>query len=349
MANGVDNEDMRLRPRPARVTRASILGVGTFVRDVLGGRFEADAEYGVLEELEEEDELAFGFASEDAAKAFDAEGVLHGRLPLFCADPGRGELQVAFARFGVAASIPLDEDAEEDAFVGPDAATRESDLVTMLAWFDALRAAGIEAEPNLGVSRTDGFSELTSAPDESAIFWHEQSHDAFDATGKLVRPLHLHWRGDRDAIAGVLRAVAMGRLTVDVPADTSSTFIVRPAAEKKEEGDGGGNRKKTRRFEFSEGTSNKFWEIHVEGAAVITRYGKIGTTGQEKHKAFDSVALSEKAYEKLVAEKTKKDTSHGEERGLQPDRSSRRRRLRPILRAKERLSARRSASLGVNP
>jgi hypothetical protein len=31
-----------------------------------------------------------------------------------------------------------------------------------------------------------------------------------------------------------------------------------------------------RYFEFSDGTSNKFWEVWVEGHQVFTRYGKIG-------------------------------------------------------------------------
>ncbi|MBA2542073.1 MAG: WGR domain-containing protein [Deltaproteobacteria bacterium] len=32
-----------------------------------------------------------------------------------------------------------------------------------------------------------------------------------------------------------------------------------------------------RYFEFSEGTSNKFWEVWREGVSVFTRYGKIGS------------------------------------------------------------------------
>ena len=49
---------------------------------------------------------------------------------------------------------------------------------------------------------------------------------------------------DRDAIARMLRANAKGgALTVDVPADTPATFIVRPADEKKEMGDAGGGPK----------------------------------------------------------------------------------------------------------
>ena len=67
-----------------------------------------------------------------------------------------------------------------------------------------------------------------------------------------------------------------------------------------------------RYFEFVEGTSNKFWEIRLDGTSVITRYGKIGTAGQATTKAFDSKAQAFKELDKLVNEKTKKGY---EERG----------------------------------
>ncbi|MEW6284559.1 MAG: WGR domain-containing protein, partial [Candidatus Eremiobacterota bacterium] len=35
-----------------------------------------------------------------------------------------------------------------------------------------------------------------------------------------------------------------------------------------------------RRFEFQEGSSNKFWEIHHEGDSFTVRWGKLGTQGQ---------------------------------------------------------------------
>ena len=35
-----------------------------------------------------------------------------------------------------------------------------------------------------------------------------------------------------------------------------------------------------RRFEFSDGKSDKFWEIVVEGNAFTARYGRVGTDGQ---------------------------------------------------------------------
>jgi predicted DNA-binding WGR domain protein len=60
------------------------------------------------------------------------------------------------------------------------------------------------------------------------------------------------------------------------------------------------------RYEFSEGTSNKFWEITLEGTSFTTRYGKIGTDGQSTTKSFASEALAKKEHDKLVAEKTKK-------------------------------------------
>lgn len=61
-----------------------------------------------------------------------------------------------------------------------------------------------------------------------------------------------------------------------------------------------------RRFEFSEGTSNKFWEVKVEGEQQIVRYGKIGTEGQVKEKDFDSAAEAKADTKKLIAEKTGK-------------------------------------------
>ncbi len=61
-----------------------------------------------------------------------------------------------------------------------------------------------------------------------------------------------------------------------------------------------------RYFEFVDGGSSKFWEIRVEDTAVTTRYGKIGSTGQETLKDFDSKGDAFKEYDKLVTEKTKK-------------------------------------------
>jgi predicted DNA-binding WGR domain protein len=61
-----------------------------------------------------------------------------------------------------------------------------------------------------------------------------------------------------------------------------------------------------RYFEFVEGSSSKFWEITMTGSAVKTRYGKIGTDGQNTLKEFSDAAGAQKEYDKLVKEKTKK-------------------------------------------
>jgi len=61
-----------------------------------------------------------------------------------------------------------------------------------------------------------------------------------------------------------------------------------------------------RYFELVEGTSSKFWEIVIEGTEVRTRYGKIGTAGQETVKELDSKSEAFKEYDKLVTEKLKK-------------------------------------------
>lgn len=61
-----------------------------------------------------------------------------------------------------------------------------------------------------------------------------------------------------------------------------------------------------RYFEFSEGSSHKFWEVWREGAVVTTRYGKIGTPGQTTLKDQGGEAAAEKLWAKLISEKTKK-------------------------------------------
>jgi predicted DNA-binding WGR domain protein len=60
------------------------------------------------------------------------------------------------------------------------------------------------------------------------------------------------------------------------------------------------------RYEFSEGSSNKFWQIDLTGKSFSTTYGKIGTGGQTTVKTFKSDADAKKEYDKLIAEKVKK-------------------------------------------
>jgi DNA ligase-1 len=58
-----------------------------------------------------------------------------------------------------------------------------------------------------------------------------------------------------------------------------------------------------RRFEYSEGSSNKFWEISAAGPEVTVRFGRIGTTGQVQSKSFPDTAAAVRHAEKLVQQK----------------------------------------------
>jgi predicted DNA-binding WGR domain protein len=57
---------------------------------------------------------------------------------------------------------------------------------------------------------------------------------------------------------------------------------------------------------LSDGRSDKFWEVSVDGAAVTVRFGRIGTAGQTQVKSLpDAVAACEHV-EKLIGEKVGK-------------------------------------------
>ncbi|MEO8704806.1 MAG: WGR domain-containing protein [Kofleriaceae bacterium] len=66
-----------------------------------------------------------------------------------------------------------------------------------------------------------------------------------------------------------------------------------------------------RYFEFSEGSSNKFWEVWRQGAEVFTRYGKIGANGQLTVKHAGSDGRAKQLHDKLVGEKTGKGYIEG--------------------------------------
>ena len=60
------------------------------------------------------------------------------------------------------------------------------------------------------------------------------------------------------------------------------------------------------RLTFKEGSSDKFWEIQVDGNTHTVTFGRSGTDGQSKTKRFGSPADATKDAEKLIAEKRKK-------------------------------------------
>jgi predicted DNA-binding WGR domain protein len=60
---------------------------------------------------------------------------------------------------------------------------------------------------------------------------------------------------------------------------------------------------KPRRLVCTEDGANKFWEGAVEGSALTVRWGKVGSAGQTKTKAFASLEAALKELEKLTKEK----------------------------------------------
>src|SRR5262245_46179610 len=62
----------------------------------------------------------------------------------------------------------------------------------------------------------------------------------------------------------------------------------------------------TREFEFREGSSDKFWNITLDGKAFTVTFGRRGTAGQSQTKKWASEAEAQKNHDKLIGEKTKK-------------------------------------------
>jgi uncharacterized protein (TIGR02996 family) len=57
------------------------------------------------------------------------------------------------------------------------------------------------------------------------------------------------------------------------------------------------------RYELSDGSSNKFWEITLGKGSFTVRFGKIGANGQIQLEQFANDAAARLAYDKLIAER----------------------------------------------
>lgn len=58
-----------------------------------------------------------------------------------------------------------------------------------------------------------------------------------------------------------------------------------------------------RRFEFTEGSSNKFWEVTVTKISVTVCFGRIGTGGQVQSKSFGDPTAAQNHADKLISQK----------------------------------------------
>jgi DNA ligase-1 len=61
-----------------------------------------------------------------------------------------------------------------------------------------------------------------------------------------------------------------------------------------------------RRFELADDSSSKFWEIELRGHEHIVHFGRTGTEGQTRTKAFGNAEAASRDAEQLIAEKTRK-------------------------------------------
>ena len=61
---------------------------------------------------------------------------------------------------------------------------------------------------------------------------------------------------------------------------------------------------KPRYFEFTDDSSNKFWEVSQSGNSLTTRWGRLGSTGQNKTKSFADEKAAANAVAKLIQQKT---------------------------------------------
>lgn len=64
-----------------------------------------------------------------------------------------------------------------------------------------------------------------------------------------------------------------------------------------------------RYFVNQDGTSNKFWNIEIDGQTQIVSFGKLNTEGRESVKVFDSAEECKNESDKLIASKIKKGYS----------------------------------------
>lgn len=92
----------------------------------------------------------------------------------------------------------------------------------------------------------------------------------------------------------------------------------QPEATTAEPAPGSGESLPKRLFECTEDGASKFWEIGLVGADLTTRWGKIGTSGQEKTKSFATPEKARAEYDKLVAEKTEKGYEEVDRLNLPP-------------------------------
>jgi predicted DNA-binding WGR domain protein len=161
----------------------------------------------------------------------------------------------------------------------------------------------VPAAPSEAITRTFDYGSGTSAR-----FWEVTRNGAevtlrFGPAGGKVQTKTQRFASAMHAVAAVEEMIAdkiddgfVERGATPPAAKAAATPSAAPDAD----------RPGMRRFEYVEGTSNKFWEVWVAGNRMFTRYGRIGSGGQTTIKDYADEAGAVKAMEKMIREKTGK-------------------------------------------
>ncbi|MDC0672487.1 WD40 repeat domain-containing protein [Nannocystis radixulma] len=172
----------------------------------------ADGEVAEFSPTDEGEAPAFLLWSRKADKAFDGDGALTRPLTAWWGG-SRNKLQMAFARRGLTVRLARDEAAREPypesgtLVLSPRSAAQTCDLRRLLAAFEALAERGVLALARAGSTQSAGWEQVTETErdaEQTAVFWHDQSHDVFDELGQLGRSLALYWRGDAGLVCDEL-------------------------------------------------------------------------------------------------------------------------------------------------
>jgi hypothetical protein len=190
-----------------------------------------DASLAAFSPTDEGEAEAFVLWSRAAEAAFSGDGALTRPLPIVWGG-SRNELQLAFARHGLTIRIEVDATPREGydesgtLVLSPRSGRESCDLRRLLAAFTELEARGVIALARAGMTQSSGWEsvgERERDEQQTAVFWHDQSHDGFDALGQIGSQLHLYWRGDEGLVAEVLTRAG---LSVERPSSPQVAIVV---------------------------------------------------------------------------------------------------------------------------
>lgn len=181
--------------------------------------------------------------------------------------------------------------------------------------YQELSDRGVPRFPSYVRKRTDGESTpktaLTSAPPAVALSAVPKStvlaNTELKADSKLKTESKTKLETEAKAKTPAASAVSTKAKTVKRERDEDEDFDEDDDNEDSDDPGSSDNDGSTwRHFEFSEGSSDKFWEVKRSGNEVIVKFGRKGTNGQEKAKSFANESAAKKYYDDIIVEKTKK-------------------------------------------